>query len=79
MRRRVMLHLLTGQEVVLARRTRWLVSDAAAPAVGGERLVRERRAPGDELLVHAHQVAFAPGEEIDDLLVVRLGLLGSRR
>jgi hypothetical protein len=77
-RRRVVLHLLARLEVVPSDRLGRRVTDSVPPAVRRQGLIREPRARAHELLVHAHEVVLAPGHELQDLLPVRLGLLGPR-
>ncbi|WP_437763367.1 hypothetical protein WMF27_41350 [Sorangium sp. So ce281] len=77
-RRRVVLRLLARPEVVLPDRRGRLMPDAVSPAVRRQRRIRELRAGGDELLVHADEVVLAPRRELQDLLAVHLGLLGAR-
>jgi hypothetical protein len=53
------------------------VTDAVLPAERGQRRVRQRHdAARLQLLVHPHQVAFALGQQRQDIVPVRLRLLG---
>jgi hypothetical protein len=78
-RRGVVLHLLTGRELVLAGGARRRVADAVSATERGQRRVRQRHAVlRHQLLVDAHQVALAADEQRQDLVAQGLGLLGSR-
>jgi hypothetical protein len=57
--RRVVLKLLAGEKVVASRRHLRDLTDAMAPAEGGQRLITQSRPAGLQLLPHSHQVAFA--------------------
>src|ERR1022692_1500966 len=76
MQRRVVLHLLSGREVVAARRYRGLVADAVSSTEGGQSLVAQLRSERRELLVHAYEVALAGCIELQNLRAVRLRPLG---
>jgi hypothetical protein len=72
------LHLLARLEVVLARGRLRLVADAVSTTERRQCLVRERCSASDELLVHAHEVAFARVVQLEDIRAMRLGDLGAR-
>src|SRR5215831_21415122 len=76
MGRGVVLHLLPGPEVVVTHRRTRFIADRVPAAEGGERGVGERLALGQEFLVDPYQVSLALGEQLDDLLLVRLGSTG---
>ena len=75
--RRVVLHLLRGLKIVVAHGRRWLEPDAVAPAKRCQRRVGDRDALRDELLVDAHQIAATAIDPFENLIAVRLGLLGA--
>ena len=75
--RGIVLHLLPGREVIVPGRHRRSVAEAMAPAIGGQRRIGEGGALGDQLLVDADQIAAAALDQLQDLLVVRLGLLSA--
>ena len=77
MRGGVVLHLLAHREVVVAHGRRGRVADPMAAAKRGERRIRERDAGGDQLFMHAHEIAAALLKQGDDLIAVGLGFLGS--
>jgi hypothetical protein len=77
MRGGVVLHLLAHREVVVAHGRRGRVADPMAAAKRGERGIRERDAGGDQLFMHAHEIAAALLKQGDDLIAVGLGFLGS--
>ena len=66
-----------GREVVVADGRRRRVADAVAPAKGRERGIGDRDALRDELLVHADQIAAAAIDPVENLVAVRLRLLGA--
>ncbi|MBK7581914.1 MAG: hypothetical protein IPI67_17110 [Myxococcales bacterium] len=72
-----MLHLLAWLMVVASRRLLWLVPDAVTATVRGQGRVRELCALGRKLLVNAHEVALALVDQLDELVVVRLGFLAA--
>ena len=76
-RGRVVLHLLTHGEVVVAHRRLGRVADPMPAAKRGERRIRDRDVLGHQLFVHADQVAPALVEQFDDLIAVRLRFLGA--
>jgi hypothetical protein len=73
--RGVVLHLLARREVVASRRLLGLVSNLVPPAERRERLIRDLHTATGQLLVHAHQVAFAVLVQLENLVAVRLGEL----
>jgi hypothetical protein len=70
-RRRVVLHLLAGPEVVRAGRHRRHLADAVAPTIRGQPRVRRLDAARLQLLVHAHEVALARVVQRPDRLQLR--------
>ena len=72
-----MLHLLAGLKVVLARRHRRRLPDAMPATEGGQGRIGQHRAGGRDLLMDSHEIPLAGGEQLQDLLPVGFGFLGT--
>lgn len=70
-----MLHLLAGREVVVPDRCRRRVPNPMPPTKRSERGIGDRDTLGDQLFVHAHQIAAALLVQLDDLIAMRRGFL----
>src|SRR5580692_591206 len=57
--RRVVLNFFAGEKAIASRRHLRHLTDAIAPAEGGQRLITQSHSAGLQLLPHAHQVALA--------------------
>src|SRR5579885_596055 len=77
MGRRIVLHLLTGRKLILARRRWRRVTDPVPPAERRQCLIRHLRTCGHQILMDPHEIPLAPVEKLQDLLPVGFGLFGS--
>jgi len=71
-----MLHLLPGLKVVLPHGRCRLVPNPVSPTKRGKRGIGNVDALRDQLFVHADQIAAAARVQLDDVVTIRLGLLG---
>lgn len=75
MRRSIVLQFLAGPEVVLPDDLLWRLGEAMPATEGGQGLVGEYRPTGGQLLMDPHEIPFAAGQQLQDLLPIRFGLL----
>ena len=71
-----MLHLLTGLEVVSAGNALGLLPDAMTAAEARQRGIRQIRSGGQEFFMDPDEIAFGPGQQLQDLLPIRFRFLG---
>ena len=74
-RGRVVLHLHTGIEMILARGHNRSLTDALPAAERSQRRIRQRRAAAYEFLMDSHEIPLAGSQKIEDLLAVGLRFL----
>lgn len=75
--RRIVLHLLTGVELIVACGLNGPAADAVPTAKGGQRRVGNLGATGKQLFVNPYQVAFTACVELQNLFPIGFGLLGT--
>ena len=74
-RRRVVLHLHTRFEMILARRHERCLSDALPAAKCAQRRIRQPRAARRQFLMDSHEIPLAGDPKIEDLLPAGFGFL----
>ena len=74
-RRRVVLHLHTRLEVILARRHNRRLADPLPAAESRQRRIGQRCAGRHQILMDSHEIPLAGKQQIQDLLPVGFGFL----
>lgn len=77
MRRRIVLEFLTGRKLVLPGGLSGWLGQAMPPTEGRKRLVGELRPAGCQLLMDPHKIPLAARQQLEDLLPIGFGLLGT--
>jgi len=73
--RSIVLQFLAGPEVVLPYDLLRRLGEAMPATKGGQGLVGEYRPTGGQLFMDPHEIPFAAGQQLQDLLPIRFGLL----